>query len=254
MAKQLEWWESYFRDHWIMSDGTKSHKVTVMSIDFIEKTWNVSKGTKILDLGCGYGRLSIELARRGYDVVGLDYSESLLNTAKIRAEETGVSVDFVRCDMRKMEYEEEFDGVISWDASFGYFSDVENDKMMKRIARSMRSGGELILDLHNRDSYLRKHLGKKWKRNNDYLTVEDWTFDVSSSRLNIYSFTVNIKDGRTWENTMSFREYTHPELRNLLRNSGLDYMDVFGDLGYTPDVSKADTITILAKKQERAVG
>ena len=249
MVKQLEWWDSYFRDHWIMSDGTKSHKVTVMSVDFIEKTWNVPGGSRILDLGCGYGRLSIELAQRGYDVIGLDYSESLLKTARTCAKEAGVSVDFVRCDMREMEYEEEFDGVISWDASFGYFSDNENEKVMKRMAKSMRSGGKLILDLHNRDSYLRKHLGKKWKRNSDFLTVEDWTFNVPSSRLNIYSLTVNTGNDESWENTMSFREYTHPELRNLLRDSGIEYIDIFGDLGYTPDVNQAGSITILAKKE-----
>ena len=78
--------------------------------------------------------------------------------------------------------------------------------------------------------------------------MEDWTFDIHSSRLNIISLTIDINKGKTWENTESFREYTLPELKNLLLASGLDYIDVFGDLGYTPDVNKADSITILAKK------
>ena len=220
-----------------------------MSVDFIEKTWNIKRGCRILDLGCGYGRISIELARRGYDIVGLDFSEPLLKIARRDAKKDGVSVDFVRGDMREIEYENEFDGVISWSASFGYFSDEENVRVMELISRSMRSGGELLLDLHNRDSYVRKYLGKKWRRNDDFITVEDWKFDIHSSRLNIYSLTIDLKNGKTWENVQSFREYNLPELRNLLRNSGLNYIDVFGDLGYTPDINKADSITILAKKE-----
>ena len=75
---ETEWWSLFFNEHWLTSEGVKSQKVNVTSVDFIEKTWKVQKGGKILDLGCGYGRLSIELAGRGYDVVGLDYSEPLL--------------------------------------------------------------------------------------------------------------------------------------------------------------------------------
>ena len=107
-----------------------------------------------------------------------------------------MDINFVRGDMRGIEYEDEFDGVISWNASFGYFSDEVNVRVMELISRSMKSGAELILDLHNRDSYLRKYLGKKWRKNDDILTVEDWTFDIPSSRLKIYSFTIDISRAR----------------------------------------------------------
>lgn len=231
--KRDSWWEEYFDEHFLLVEGIKPKEVNERSADFIEEVFKLPKGSLILDLGCGYGRIAIELAKRGYRVVGLDRSPKLLQMAKELAQQEGVEVEFVKADMREMGYQGEFDGVLSWDTSFGYFSDEENERVLKLIARALKQGGKLLLDLHHREAYIRKHLGKSWQRRGDYWILEDWTFDVYESRLNIKGFLIDPKAGRGVEYLNSFREYTLPELKRILEDAGLKIQRIYGDLNPT---------------------
>ena len=78
---------------------------------------------RILDLACGYGRIAVPLARRGFQVTGLDLSKPLLAIARERAAQAGVTVEWRRADMRDIpsEWSGQFDAVISIWNSFGYF-------------------------------------------------------------------------------------------------------------------------------------
>ena len=223
------WWRKYFEEYYLLVEGVKPKEVTLRSADFIEQAFELPKGSRILDLGCGYGRLSLELAKRGYSVVGLDFSPRLLEMAKELARREGIEVEFVQRDMRRIDYHNEFDGILSWDTSFGYFSDEENEQLLGRIARDLKVGGKLVLDLHNRDAYLRRHLGKTWKRDDDHLILEEMTFDLLRSRFEVRGLLVWLKTGFFEEYTNSFREYTLPELQRLLAGAGLEIQDIYGD-------------------------
>ena len=97
----------------------------------------------------------------------------------------GVEIELIQCDIREMDYHSEFDGVLSWDTSFGYFSDDENENVLKLIARTLRREGKLLLDLYHRDAYIKRHLGKYWERKGNYLILEGVSFDVLRSRLEV---------------------------------------------------------------------
>ena len=103
-------------------------------------------GRRVLDLGCGAGRYTLALQRRGAIAVGLDLSASLLAAAGAAGVERRV-----RADMRRLPFVEAcFDLAVNMFTSFGYFATADEDRMvLSEIARVLRSGGTLILDTFN---------------------------------------------------------------------------------------------------------
>lgn len=222
---KVQWWKEYFRHDWLLMEPI--HK---SAEDFIEPALGLPDKSKILDLGCGYGRNSIALAKKGYFVVGFDYCQELLDIACTKAQEAGVDVLFVRGNMRQIPFREvSFDGVLCWGGSFGYFSDNENVEVVRSISCCLVSGGKFILDIPNRDSVLRNHLGKTWYRNEKALVVEDRQFDCLTSRWHI-DYTIilpgvrEVKKGR-----MSIRLYSFSEIAHIIEDAGLEVLEVYGE-------------------------
>jgi SAM-dependent methyltransferase len=119
---------------------------TVGECDFLEDELGHDTSKRILDIGCGTGRHSIELARRGYPVVGIDLSESLLKRAREKAREQDLTVDFRKHDARDLPFLREFDLVIM--LLEGAFPLMESDEMNYRIlgnaAKALKPDGKLI--------------------------------------------------------------------------------------------------------------
>lgn len=111
----------------------------------VARLLSLQPGMRVLDIPCGEGRIAGRLARLGCEVVGLDASERLLALAGARYPE----VRFERRDMRELAYRSEFDAVVNWFTSFGYFDSATNDALLASLARALRRGGRLLLDIHN---------------------------------------------------------------------------------------------------------
>src|SRR5262249_22839496 len=125
-------------------------------------------GARILDVPCGFGRHSIELARRGFRVTGVDISPKLLRTARRNAAVRGVQVEFRRADMRELAYRNRFDAVLNLFTSFGYFGDVGDLWFLRTLRRALRPGGWLILHLINRDWVVRNFRSRERARLGHY--------------------------------------------------------------------------------------
>lgn len=117
---------------------------------------------RVLDLACGSGRHSLELKRQGFEVVGADISPELLEIARRDAEREGLDVSFVEADLRELEFDAEFDIVLSLnDGAIGYLeTDEENHRTFEVIARSLKPGGKHLMQLPN-VLYAREHLPQK---------------------------------------------------------------------------------------------
>ena len=119
-------------------------------VDFVIDKLALEPGAKVLDLCCGQGRHLIDLARRGYDVVGLDLSEYMLEKCKTAAAAEGIKPVLVHADMRQIGYTSEFDAVISMFTSFGYLETTDEDqKVLNAASLALKGGGSLFLDIHN---------------------------------------------------------------------------------------------------------
>lgn len=110
----------------------------------------------VLDLGCGPGRHAIPLAARGLQVTAVDLSSLLLERAQHRASQAGVSVEWLRADMREFSRPAAFDLVISMWTSFGYFDNPEDDLQVLRVCHAaLRPGGALLLDVVGKEYVVR---------------------------------------------------------------------------------------------------
>jgi SAM-dependent methyltransferase len=137
-----------------------------------------SPPARILDVACGQGRHAIRLARRGFQVVGIDTSTSFLAEAHAAAAEAEVDVEFVQLDMRDLDFDHEFDAALSLFTAWGYFDDEANQEVLDRIARSLRPDGRVIVDLIHRDWLMRVYEPKDWVELADgAFAVADRTFD-----------------------------------------------------------------------------
>ena len=120
-----QWYEELFENYGQQYDRESYVHGTIGECDFIEREVNFNKSVRILDIGCGTGRHSIELTKRGYKVTGIDLSDSLLAKAREKAEKQGLKVDFMKYDARNLPFNNEYDLVIM--LCEGAFSLMETD-------------------------------------------------------------------------------------------------------------------------------
>jgi 2-polyprenyl-3-methyl-5-hydroxy-6-metoxy-1,4-benzoquinol methylase len=146
-----QWYEELFQDFADNYDRENFTAGTIGEVDFIEKEINFKKEARILDIGCGTGRHSHELARRGYDVSGIDLSPSMIKKAKELAQKENLIIEFQVKDARDFNFRESFDLAIM--LCEGAFPLMESDEMNYSILQnahgSLRSGGRLIFTTLN---------------------------------------------------------------------------------------------------------
>jgi 2-polyprenyl-3-methyl-5-hydroxy-6-metoxy-1,4-benzoquinol methylase len=151
-----EWWEDFFGGPWgeLQAQGYPEAR-THAETDFLVTALALVPGQQVLDLACGNGRHSIEMARRGMTVTGVDFNRNALATASRKAAENGVDVSFVEADMRAVEYEGTFDAAFSFFTSFGYFEDESDDLLVaQRIAAALKPGGRFVLETMSLETLL----------------------------------------------------------------------------------------------------
>jgi 2-polyprenyl-3-methyl-5-hydroxy-6-metoxy-1,4-benzoquinol methylase len=146
-----KWYESLFENYGVSYDKENFTHGTNGECDFIEQEIGFNKNAKILDIGCGTGRHDIELAKRGYQITGVDLSESQLTRAREKAVNFNLKINFQKHDARNLPFENEFDLVMM--ICEGAFPLMETDEMnfeiLKNAAKALKSGGKLVFTTLN---------------------------------------------------------------------------------------------------------
>jgi SAM-dependent methyltransferase len=225
--KRKPWWEDLFGDDYIRTMDRPPAKFVRTEVDFIEESLGVEKGGVILDLACGAGQHAVELASRGYSVVGYDLSLAMLARAADEAQERGQKLNFLQGDMREMAFEEMFDGVYCWSTSFGYFEDDKNVDVLRRMHRALRQGGMLLIDIVNRDYVSPRSPSLVWFEGDGCVAMDEMQVDYFTSRLRVKR-TAMFEDGRSRELEYAIRLYALHELGKILHESGFKVVEVTG--------------------------
>ncbi|WP_437734059.1 methyltransferase domain-containing protein [Sorangium sp. So ce1335] len=247
--RKRPWWEDLFGDDFVRTLDKIDPKVVRREVDFIEERLGVEKGAVILDLACGTGSHAIEIASRGYSVVGYDLSLAMLARAADDAQDRGQKLNFLQGDMREMTFEETFDGIYCWSTSFGYFDDEKNADVLARIRRALRSGGMLLLDIVNRDYVASRQPSLVWFEGDGCVCMDEMQVDFFTSRLKVKR-TVMFEDGRSREIDYSIRLYGLHELGKMLHEAGFKVTEVTGHPAH-PGVffgSESPRLIILAER------
>jgi SAM-dependent methyltransferase len=244
------WWEDFFNDDYVRTMEKITDAQIGREVAFIEESLGVERGGTVLDLGCGTGRHAVELATRGYEVVGFDLSLAMLSRAGDEAQDRGVKLNFVQGDMRDMSFEEQFDGVFCWNTTFGYFEEEKNVQVVAKVHRALKAGGMFLLDVINRDFLVRQSPSLAWFEGDGCVCMDDMNVDFITSRMRVKR-TMMFDDGRTREVEYSIRTYGLHELGKILHDGGFKVCEVSGRLA-TPGVyfgNESPRTLIVAEKR-----
>jgi len=230
-SRMKQWYESLFENYGKKYDNACFTQGTDGECDFIEKEINYNKSLKILDVGCGTGRHTIELTMRGYSLTGIDLSESQLNRARQKAKSLNVFIDFQRQDARKLSFENEFDVAIM--LCEGGFSLMETDEMnfaiLKSVTNALKENGKIIFTTLN-GLYPLYHSVEKFcasssKEGN--ATYRSNTFDLMTFRdHNITE--IEDDDGNKKSLKCNERYYVPSEITWLLKSLGYQKIHICG--------------------------
>jgi ubiquinone/menaquinone biosynthesis C-methylase UbiE len=224
----LNWYENAFSDFYGIVYAHRTIEAAAPEVAFAASLASLGRHDFVLDLCCGTGRHLYHLAQTSSRTYGLDYSSVLLADAR---ERVGTNSTLVRADMRHIPFTNTFNLVTSFFTSFGYFQDdVENENVLREIARVLRSGGRFFLD-HVNATYLRATLVPETTRKQHGYEIRErrWIDDIHH-RINkaTHVFLDGVEVHHSGE---SVRLYEHDELSQAMRRAGLAADAVYG--GYT---------------------
>lgn len=240
-----KWYEKWFSNKSYLSlYSHRDEKDARDIINLIQRNVPLTSDSRVLDVCCGFGRHSIELARRGYSVTGFDLSAFLISKAfenLNNARERNLKVEFLIKDMIDFSFNKTFDAAINIFTSFGYFeTDADNFKVFKNVESSLMKSGYFVFDFIN-SIYLR----------NSLIPHSENVIDGNAVVQKRY-----IKDNFVFKDitvgnekfTERLKLYTDSDIIGALEDSGFRIVNVFGDY-YGNDFNKSDSSRIIVISQ-----
>jgi 2-polyprenyl-3-methyl-5-hydroxy-6-metoxy-1,4-benzoquinol methylase len=199
-----KWYKEFFEEMGIEYEDYPFTKNTEYEVRWMIKEYLTNPEMKILDVGCGTGRHSINLATKGYkNITAIDLSPGLIRAAKEVAKDKNVKVDFRLCDARELPFENEFDAAICLcEGAFGLLeNDTENYKVLTAVHKSLKNHGIFILTALN--------------------LFRDEEFDLMTCRAESEQ-DITRKDGQKKIIKCSDRSYSFPELKWVFEQHGFE--------------------------------
>jgi SAM-dependent methyltransferase len=244
----MYWWQKFFDNHYLkVHQELESQSFT--EVESIIKMMALKPKARILDLCCGYGRHSIELAQRGFDVTGYDLSDFFLEKAQKDSGNLGLKLEFVKGDMRKLPFDSRFDAVVNLFTSFGFFDQEKDDlKVLKGVCRALKSKGLFLLDLKNREHLIRNFQRRRWHPEKDFVMLEDNFFDLFTCRWES-TRTLIFENGKKREYSFSLRLYTFTEILDLLKRAGFMLEAIYGNFAFGEYSLDSPRMILISRKK-----
>jgi SAM-dependent methyltransferase len=247
----MNWYEGMFEELGEDVDLVFAGQVqrTGAQVEFATRALRLAPGAHVLDVACGAGRHAIELARRGYQVTGLDLSPALLRVAARRAKRADAPVEWIEADMRTSPATVAYDGALNLFSSWGYFeSDAEDARVLRSVAGALKLGGRFLLELSHQPWILRHFEPRGWHDARGVVVLEQRTLDLMAGRMAV-EMTVLYPDGRRQTWPYDVRLYTAPEVVRMLREAGLEVIDVFGGYDGAPLTLDSPRLIVLSERR-----
>ena len=237
-------------------DPRRPHSQVKTQIDGVERFMRLEPRSRVLDLGCGSGRRTIELARRGHRVVGLDPDERALSAARAGAKGEKLNIHFLKADTSAIPYRAEIDAVVSLDGAFGQAaSDRDDLRCLESARKALKPGGLLLIDALNKEWLMRHFEPNFWEQGEEgkgAVVLDQISFDFERGRLDNRRVIVDA-DGKRTPSNVSIRVYALTELKGQLGRAGFTYRQCWGGFdGSAYGMDSARVIVLAERPADRA--
>ncbi|MDR0316729.1 MAG: class I SAM-dependent methyltransferase [Treponema sp.] len=257
--KQTEWfddtgfWEQYapimFDDaHWAEVPKVADGITQLARLDqYSENGRGQQRNPRILDLCCGFGRISAELARRGFAVTGVDITGTYLSAAQEDAAYENLEIEYIQADARNFSRPGFFDIAVNLYISFGYFNDPQDDvSLVKNMYESLGPGGVCIIETLGKEIVVRDFVEAEWFERagrtvlTEYEAVDSWAM--------LKNRWILIHDSQRVEKTFTQRLYAASELRTLMYAAGFAAVEIYGDWDERRYDQRAEKLIVVGRK------
>lgn len=246
-----DWWNRIFNYLYLMTDADVLDDVSITSreIDIFLNILKLSPEDRILDLCCGQGRHSLELARRNFqNVEGLDRSHYLIQKAKARAKRDEVNIRFREGDARKIPYVPDiFDTVMILGNSFGYFETIQDDlRVLKEVFRILKPWGKLLIQVTDGD-YLKEHFkSRSWEWiDKKHFVCRERSLSLDEQRLISREVITHTEKGVMADQFYAERLYSKESLARLLETAGFSDITFHGQI--SPDSKRNQDLGMMER-------
>jgi SAM-dependent methyltransferase len=247
----MAWYENFF-DEWYLKYWIQpiTEERTRREVDAIIRYLQLTPESKVLDLCCGQGRHSLELARRGFkNVMGIDLSETLLAASQNKAGEEGLRVQFIHGDMRQIPFADEFDGIFNFYTAFGYFEkDQDNQAVLDVVGKALKKGGRFLLDYPCLEGRM-----PNWKTQ-EFFEYDDGTVMLHEIIHDVFNQTIKnnvlyiTKDNQRHRTGFTLRHYYGRELQQCFQRAGMKTLAAYGSTEGDPLTNRDIRVLLLGEK------
>ena len=251
MTIPSNWYEDFFHglalDLWRKALPPEHTKAEA---DFLVQVLQCEAGSHLLDVPCGNGRLSLELASRGYQVTGVDIAEEFIEEARVKGANTGQTPvpQFVLGDMRNIEDVGVYDGAYCFGNSFGFLAYADMEKFLKGVARALKPGAHFIIETGMAaESAIPKFTELESHQIEDILcTIKEKYLATEGCIDTEYVFERN---GVSESHLAKHWIYTAAEIRRMFERAGFAVDSVYGSLKCEPFVLGSDELFVVAQRR-----
>ena len=244
------WYESFFQGiNCELWEKAVSPEWNRQEADFLFGILNMKPGQHLLDMPCGNGRLSIELAKKDLLVTGVDISETFLTWLNKTIQTENLSIKTIHSDMLSVHFDHSFSGAICMGNSFGYFGADKMDVLVEKVASCLESGSKFIIN----SGMIAESILPNFSKNKSF-TVQDIQMDITNTYEVMDSYMTSsiryTKGGKTETHAFKHYVFTLGEAKRLLKKYGLVTTAVYGSpVGITYKLGDPQ-IYLVAEKQD----
>lgn len=207
---------------------------TENQVDFLIRTMGLEGNERILDLACGYGRHTLSFAKRGYPIVGIDFTEAYIDDAIQNAKKDRISAEFILSDIRDTDFHEEFDVVLNLaDGAIGYLSsEEENMKIFDIIAEALKPGGKHFMDVCNAEHAELCFPKRTWLAGDKELSLSEFTWSKETRQMYYNGYQLpygELTHKPIMGNSEPTRLYSFEELNTIFKERNMTIESSFSD-------------------------
>ncbi len=223
--------------------------------DFIEEIFKrecKQRPELVLDLGCGTGKMTVELAERGYDMTGIDISAEMLDIAMSSAEAVGHDILWLCQDMREFELYGTVDAAVCCLDCINHLETAADlEKCFSLIHNYLIPDGIFIFDINGKYKFESIYADNTYAMEEEGgLCVWENYYDSDSKICDFYiTLFKECSDGRyeRYDETQSERMYTLSEIKKALKKCKMEFLHAYSDFDFTDGNDKCERIYIVAK-------